>query len=30
MRVGEEVEFEVTVGPKGAQATKVVRTTSSI
>jgi CspA family cold shock protein len=25
LRAGEEVEFEVTVGPKGAQATKVVR-----
>ena len=25
LRAGEEVEFEVTVGPKGAQAMKVVR-----
>jgi len=26
LRAGEEVEFEVSVGPKGAQATRVVRT----
>jgi len=25
LRAGEEVEFEVSVGPKGAQATRVVR-----
>jgi len=27
LRAGEEVEFEITNGPKGPQATKVVRTT---
>jgi len=25
LRAGEEVEFEVTTGPKGVQATKVVK-----
>jgi CspA family cold shock protein len=25
LRAGEEVEFEVSIGPKGAQATKVVK-----
>ncbi len=27
LRAGEEVEFEITIGPKGAQATKVIKPT---
>lgn len=27
LRAGEEVEFEITHGPKGPQATRVMRTT---
>ncbi len=27
LRAGEEVEFEIAVGPKGAQATRVVKAT---